>query len=55
MFLLGLQAHQINYVDQPHLERGQALAKDVRCGQCLQGGYIAAAAEHDVGVAAAIT
>ena len=49
--LLGLQAHEVDDVDDPHLQVGQALAEDRRRGERLERRDVAAAAEHDVGLA----
>src|SRR5207253_4869723 len=49
VFGVGLQAHEVDHVDDPHLEVGKAAAEYVGGRQRLEGGHIACACEHDVG------
>src|SRR5438067_2877763 len=48
MLGVRLQAHEVDDVDDAHLQLGQVLAKQRRCGERLEGGDVSAAAEHDV-------
>ena len=54
MGVLGrrLQAHEVDHVDHPHGQVGQVLAQQVDGGQRLERGHVAAARQHDVGLAA---
>ena len=50
----GLQLHQIDDIDDPDLQLGRVLAKDVDGGQRLQRRHVAAARHHHVGLAATV-
>ena len=54
MLGVGLEAHQVDDVDDANLELGQVLAQDRGGGERLERRDVAAAAEHDVGLAAAV-
>ena len=54
MLALGLQAHQVDDVHDPHLQLGQALAQDRGRGERLERRHVTAAAEHDVGLVALV-
>jgi len=51
---LLLQAHQVDDVDDPHFQVGQALAQQCRGGERLQRRDVAAARKHDVGLGAGV-
>src|SRR6185437_13284992 len=50
----GLQAHQVDDVDDPDLEVGQVPVEQVGGGEDLQGGHVAGGREDDVGVAGVV-
>ena len=54
MLLLGLEAHQVDDVDDADLELGQVLADQVDRGQRLERGDVAGAGDDDVGLAALV-
>jgi hypothetical protein len=49
---LVLQPHDVDDVDQPHLEVGQVPAQQVGRGHGLQRRHVTRAAEHDIGLVA---
>ena len=49
-----LQPHQVDDVDEPHLQLRQPLAQDAGRGQRLEGRHVARAGDHDVGVVALV-
>ena len=51
---LRLQPHQVDDVDDPHLQLGQVLAQERGGGERLERRDVAAAAEDDVGLAALV-
>ncbi len=54
MLDLGLQPHEVDDVDDTHLELGKALAEDGRCGERLERRHVAAAGEDDVRLSALV-
>ncbi len=50
VFRLWLQSHQVDRVDEADLDVGNLGAEKRDCGQRLDGGHIAAACHHDVGI-----
>ena len=50
----GLEAHQVDDVDDAHLQLGQPLAQDRRRGERLERRHVAAARHHDVGLLAVV-
>ena len=54
MLRLGLEAHEVDDVDDAHLQVGQLLAQDGGRGERLEGRDVAAAGEHDVGLAVVV-
>ena len=51
---LRLQPHQVDDVDDPHLQLGQALAQERRGGDGLQRRNVPGAGEHDVRLVVAL-
>src|SRR5689334_1021916 len=45
-----LQSHEVDDVDDPHLQIGKMLAEQRRCPDHLQRGDVTATGEHDVGL-----
>src|ERR1051325_2959473 len=54
MFLMRLQGHQIDNIDDPDLELRQMLPKEGHCRQSFQSRHIAGAGHHNIGLAALI-
>src|SRR5665647_298327 len=54
VFALGLQAHEVDHVDHAHLEVWEVPTQQSGGRQRLEGGYIAAASQYDVGFAALV-
>ena len=54
MLVGALQAHQVDDVDDAHLQLGQVLAQQRRGGQHLERRDVAGAAQHDVGLDAGV-
>ena len=52
MLALRLEAHQVDDVDDAHLQLGETIAQDRGGGERLERRHVAAAGEHDVGLAA---
>ncbi len=50
----GLQPHEVDDVDHPHLQVGQVAAQQVGGGQGLQGRHVAGAGQHHVGFASLV-
>jgi sulfur carrier protein ThiS len=51
---LGLQSHEVDDVDHPHLELWQMLAQQRRRGQRLERRHVPGARQHDVRLAALV-
>ena len=54
MLAVRLEAHQVDDVHDPHLQLRQLLAQDRRGRERLERRDVAAAGEHDVGLAAVV-
>ena len=51
---VGLELHQVDDIDHPDFQLGKVLTENGNGGQDLQGGDIAAAGHHHVGLGALI-
>lgn len=54
MLGVRLESHQVDHVDQAHLQLREVLAQQFDGGQRLQGGHVSAAGEHHVRLGAAV-
>src|SRR5713226_10223875 len=54
MFFFGLQAHQVNHVDEPNLEVGELRQQQVDGGERLEGRNVAGTGHDHVGLDAAV-